>query len=518
MSTYEQKPWLNLYRVPHTLPENAVSVIDGFEESVRRNPHSPAIYYFDTTISFAELDASARRFASQLAAWGIGKGDRVALWIQNDPQFAAAQLGAWKRGAIVVPLNPMFKAKELEFHLADSGARVLVCGEAPPPSITVENILPLAGFDALAEPAADVRVPVSPDDTAYFVYTSGTTGNPKGAVILHRNVAFNVEVFRQWMQLGPGDVILGLAPLFHVTGLVPQLAASAMLGLPLILFHRFNAAEALRLTAKWNATFSVAAITAYIALMNEPGDPQRFVAKCYSGGAPVAPSLSKRFEAKFGTYIHNIYGLTESTSPSHATPMGVRGPVDPKSGALSIGVPIPNCDAIILSLEDPGKQAAVGEAGELAMRGPMMISQYWNRPGETAKAFHNGYFRTGDVAIMDENGWFYIVDRKKDMIVASGFKIWPREVEDVLYQHPAVREAAVIGIPDEYRGETVKAYVALREDYPSRVTGAEIIHFCKDRMAAYKYPRQVEFVDQIPKTASGKFLRRALRTVSLAHS
>jgi long-chain acyl-CoA synthetase len=198
--------------------------------------------------------------------------------------------------------------------------------------------------------------------------------------------------------------------------------------------------------------------------------------------------------------------------------MGVRGPVDPKSGALSIGVPIPNCEAVILSLEDPDREAPVGEAGELALRGPMMFPGYWNRPEESAKAFHRGFFRTGDVAIMDESGWFYIVDRKKDMIVASGFKVWPREVEDVLYQHPAVREAAVIGVPDEYRGETVKAYVALREDYSSRVTDAEIIHFCKDRMAAYKYPRQVEFVDQIPKTASGKFMRRALRTVTSAHS
>jgi long-chain acyl-CoA synthetase len=518
MSSYAQKPWLPLYQIPHTLPEDVTTVIEGFEQSVRRAPESPAIYYFDEVISFALLNASAERFAGQLAAWGIGKGDRVALWIQNDPQFAATQLGAWMRGAIVVPLNPMFKAKELEFHLADSGAAVLVCGEAPPPSIVVDHILTLAAFDALPPSSSDVRVPVSADDTAYLVYTSGTTGNPKGAIILHRNVAFNVEVFRQWMRLGPGDVILGLAPLFHVTGLVPQLAASAMLGLPLVLFHRFNACEAIRLAAKWRATFCVAAITAYIALMNEPGEPQSFVAKCYSGGAPVAPSLSKRFEARFGTYIHNIYGLTESTSPSHATPMGVRGPVDSKSGALSIGVPIPNCEAVILSLEDPGQEAAVGEAGELALRGPMMFSGYWNRPEESAKAFHGEFFRTGDVAIMDELGWFYIVDRKKDMIVASGFKVWPREVEDVLYQHPAVREAAVIGVPDEYRGETVKAYVALREDYASRVTDAEIIHFCKDRMAAYKYPRQVEFVDQIPKTASGKFMRRALRTVTSAHS
>ncbi len=507
--TYDSKPWLKLYQVPHSLPEDPATVIEGFEATVARIPRQTAIYYFDKIVTFAELDEMATRFAARLAQWGIGHGDRVALWLQNDPQFAAAQLGAWKRGAIVVPLNPMYKQKELSFHLEDSGARVLVCGETPP--VQAEHTITLEEFDSLPAASGDVRVPVSPDDIAYLVYTSGTTGNPKGAMNLHRNVTFNVEVFRQWMRLGEGDVILGLAPLFHVTGLVPQLAASAILGLPLILFHRFNAKEALRLAYHWKATFCVAAITAYIAMMNESGERRPFASKCYSGGAPVAPSLTERFEARFGGCVHNIYGLTESTSPSHATPLGVKGPVDPASGALSIGLPIPNLDAKVVSLDDPGQEVAVGEAGELAMRGPMMFAGYWNRPEETAQAHHDGYFRTGDVAIMDENGWFYLVDRKKDMIVASGFKVWPREVEDVLYQHPAVREAAVIGVPDEYRGETVKAFVALFGEYEGRVTEQEIIDFAKERMAAFKYPRQVQFIAELPKTATGKFMRRALR-------
>ena len=512
MSPYAAKPWLALYQVPAELPEPSASVIDAFERTAARMPEAPAIYYFDDAIRFARLNQMAERFAARLEEWGIGKGDRVALWLQNDPQFAAAQLGAWKRGAIVVPLNPMFKEKELDFHLRDSGARVLVAGETPPGRMPAEHVVTLAEFDELTarEPArAAERIPVSPGDVAYLVYTSGTTGSPKGAMNTHANVAFNVEVFRQWMRLGPGDVILGLAPLFHVTGLVPQLAASAMLGHPLVLFHRFHAGEALRLSEQRKATFCVAAITAYLALMNEKSSVASFVEKCYSGGAPVAPSVPRRFEERFGVTIHNIYGLTESTSPSHATPLGVRGPVDPSSGALSIGLPIPNCEATILSLEDPDREAAVGEAGELALRGPMMFAGYWNRPEETAQAFHRGFFRTGDVAIMDEQGWFYLVDRKKDMIVASGFKVWPREVEDTLYQHPAVREAAVIGVPDEYRGETVKAFVALHEGFA--VTAREIVDFCRERMAAYKYPRQVEFVRELPKTASGKFMRRALR-------
>jgi long-chain acyl-CoA synthetase len=263
---------------------------------------------------------------------------------------------------------------------------------------------------------------------------------------------------------------------------------------------------------KWRATFCVAAITAYIALMNDPAAASAdfsSMTKCYSGGAPVAPGVVDQFQAKLGVRIHNIYGLTESNSPSHATPLGTQGPVDPASGALAIGVAIPNLDARIVDLADPSRELPPGEAGELAMRGPMMFPGYWNKPEATAAAFHDGWFLTGDVAVMDAEGWFYIVDRKKDMIVASGFKVWPRDVEDVLYQHPAVRECAVIGVPDDYRGETVKAFVALKQG--EAAGGDEIIAFCKERLAAYKYPRLVEFVPEIPKTATGKFLRRALR-------
>ncbi len=550
---YAQKPWLAHYRVPAELPIPSSGLIDAFEENARQSADSAALHYFEETISFRRLNDLADRFAPLLAKWGVGKGDRVALSLQNNPQFAIAQWGAWKRGAIVVPLNPMFKEQELDYHLRDSGARVWVCldslydaeGRSATRHTAVEHVLTTNELDfipralhgaipmlrnsnklaltdtvdlvnALEGQAPDpgVRVPVGLEDVAYLVYTSGTTGSPKGAMNLHRSVAFNAEVYRSWMQIGPEDSVLGLAPLFHVTGLVAQLALSALAGIPLILFHRFDAKEAVRLARKWRATLSVAAITAYVALMNEPRAPEArggFLPKCYSGGAPVPPSLTEQFEARWGTYIHNIYGLTESNSPTHAVPLGRRAPVDPASGALSIGVPIPNCEARIVDLEDPDREVPPGEAGELLVRGPMIFAGYWNKPEESARAFHRGYFRTGDVAIMDERGWFYLVDRKKDMIIASGFKVWPREVEDTLYQHPAVKEAAVIGVPDHYRGETVKAFVALKEGYAGRVQPAEIIQFCKDRMAAYKYPRQVEFVPEIPKTATGKFLRRQLR-------
>ena len=493
-------------------------MIDAFERTAGSAPNASAIYHFDRIISFGELDNLANRFAALLGSWGIGKGDRVAASLQNDPEFAVVQLGTWKRGAILVPLNPMFKEREIAYHLADSGASVWIVLDTDHVEqarasgvervVTARDMMPQL---ASLQPGPGLRVDVGPEDIALLVYTSGTTGPAKGAIILHRNVAFNAEVYRTWMQIGPGDVILGLAPLFHITGLVAQLALSYAAGIPLMLFHRFDAAEVLRLSRKWRPTMCVAAITAYIALMNESGECPDFLPKCFSGGAPVAPSLTDRFQARFGTYIHNIYGLTESASPTHAVPLGACAPVDPASGALSIGVPVQNCEAKIIGLEDPDKEMPPGEAGELALKGPMIFPGYWNKPSESERAFHDGYFRTGDVAIMDEQGWFYLVDRKKDMIIASGFKVWPREVEDTLYQHPAVREAAVIGVPDEYRGETVKAFVALKADYVGRVLEAEIVEFCKERMAAYKYPREVAFVAEIPKTATGKFLRRQLR-------
>ncbi len=520
------RPWRAQYAtgIPDSFPLPEGDLASALEESAQRKPEQTAIVSMDRTIRFDELNELAGRFAARLAEWNVGAGDRVAICTQNDPEFVIAQFGAWKRAAIVVPLNPMFKAKELEYHLNDSGARVLVCleevyqdqGKQILASTAVEHVLatPAQFAESLAEaePGARHRIQAAADDIAELVYTSGTTGKPKGAIGTHGNILYNAEVFRQWMKLGDGDKILAAAPLFHVTGLVAEIATAILAGIPLVLFHRFDTATCLRMAAEHQTTFTVAAITAYIALMNDPGarpEVWASMTKCYSGGAPVAPSVVAEFEQKLGAYVHNIYGLTESNSPSHATPLGARAPVDPVSGALAIGVPIPGLDAKIVDLADPSRDLGAGEAGELAMRGPMMTPGYWNNPEATRNAFHQGWFLTGDVAVMDEAGWFYIVDRKKDMIVASGYKVWPRDVEDVLYQHPAVREAAVIGVPDAYRGETVKAYVALKSG--AVATAEEIIAFCRERMAAYKYPRQVEFLPEIPKTATGKFLRRQLR-------
>ncbi|MDQ3507949.1 MAG: long-chain fatty acid--CoA ligase [Actinomycetota bacterium] len=550
-SVYEGKPWLKQYAdyVPKELPLPKKSMADLFEDSAKRVPDTDAIRYFDETISFSELDDLANRFATALAGRSVEKGDRVAVYLQNNPQFLVALYGAWKRGAAVVPINPMLKGRELEYHLTDSGAKVLVCLESlhrdiakdVVPDTSVEHVfttseldfLPdgyerpnLAGVERIehegaddfmeamrgAEPDASVKVPTSPEDMALLVYTSGTTGRPKGAVETHSNVAYNAEVYRTWMRMDDEDSVLGVAPLFHITGLVGHIAVAGLAGIPLVLYHRPDPAETLRLVAKWRPTFTVGSITVFISLMNAPGakaDSLSSLTKAYSGGAPIAPSITKQFEAKFGVYIHNIYGLTESNSPTHGTPYGTKAPVDTNSGALSVGVPVPGCEARLVSLEDPGREVPVGEPGEFAAKGPMIFSHYWEKPEETEKAFHDGFFLTGDVAIMDEDGFFYIVDRKKDMINVSGYKVWPREVEDMLYTHPAVREAAVVGMPDEYRGETVKAFVALKDG--SSATEEELVAHCKENMAAYKYPRSIAFLDEVPKTATGKFLRRELR-------
>jgi len=559
-SVYENKPWLDRYadHVPKELPLPEKSMADLFEEAVERDPDRDAVRYFDEKISYGELNDLADRFATLLASRGVKKGDRVAIYTQNNPQFLIAQYGAWKRGAIVLPLNPMLKQKELDYHLNDSGAKALLCLESlyesvareVVPDTQVEYVLTTSELDFLPEGAArstaalegaerlhpegtedllevlretepdpGTRESVAPEDTAYLVYTSGTTGQPKGTMETHSNVAFNSEVYRTWMQIGDEDSIFGAAPLFHITGLIGHVGLAGLAGVPLVLFHRFDPEEALRLIENWRPTMTIASITAFMAMMNAPGSENSDLSslvKCYSGGAPIPPSIAEQFEEKFGIYIHNAYGLTESNSPTHFVPWGTHAPVDEESGALSVGVPVPNCEARLVKVEDPSEEVPVGESGEFAAKGPMIFDGYWNKPEETEEAFHDGYFLTGDVAVMDEDGWFYIVDRKKDMINVSGYKVWPREVEDTLYEHPQVMEAAAVGVPDEYRGETVHAFVALKEG--DGATEEELIAFCKERMADYKYPRKIEFLDELPKTATGKFLRRELRDEARAEA
>lgn len=551
-AVYEARPWLKLYPdfIPPELSTHYVNGLDMFLETAKKTPEQPAIHYFDSTMTYGDLDHKSTAFAASLKERGVGSGDRVAVYLQNIPQFLIALYGIWKVGAIVVLCNPMFKQKELEYHLNDSGAKGLVCLESlydtvarnAVPNTKVEFVITTSELDyagqeplpALLATSKKQRlegtldmldllttfaaIPVefaklAPTDVAFLTYTSGTTGLPKGAMNTHANVVFNATVYKEWMQLDSKDVVIGVAPFFHITGLIAHIAVAALAGMPIIMSYRFDPAETLRLTEKWHGSFTVGAITVFIALMNHPDIKTRDISslkKAYSGGAPVSPSIVENFQNITGVYIHNIYGLTETTSPSHAVPLGGKAPVDTDSGALAVGVPIPNTICRVLDVAT-SQDLPVGEVGELITKGPEVVAGYWQKPEETANAIRDGYLYTGDVAKMDEEGWFYLVDRKKDMIIVSGYKVWPRDVEDTLYQHPAVREAAVVGIPDEYRGETVKAYVALKSGTEGKVTPDELIAFCKERMANYKYPRQLEILDELPKTTTGKYLRRELR-------
>ncbi|MGO4156445.1 class I adenylate-forming enzyme family protein [Cupriavidus sp. YAF13] len=559
MTPYEEKPWLSSYNAgqPHTITPQFTDALSIFRAAADRAPASPAIHYFDATLSYAEVDALSDALAVALSSRGCARGERIALYLQNVPQFVIGLVAAWKLGAIAVPVNPMNRARELRLVLADSGAKVLICHEslyadvvsglfdderrgqdaaaaplALPAVITTSEL----DFQTRADPrlfAATRRQPaegvpdlltlvqeylgqrpapvkLAADDIAMLVYTSGTTGVPKGAMNTHGNVAFNAQVYRDWIGLAEGGPILGVAPLFHITGLVGHVAAAFICAAPLVLACRFEPGVVLEAIRDRRVEFTIGSITVFIALMNHPEATRAHFAtlgKIYSGGAPIPPSVVEQFRAKFGHYIHNGYGLTETNSPTHVVPLGREAPVDPASGTLAIGVPAFNVDSFIG--DDAGAPVPVGEVGEIISRGPMIVPGYWNKPEETAKAMAGGYFHTGDVGFMDAQGWFYLVDRKKDMIVAAGYKVWPREVEDVLYTHPAVREAAVVGIPDAYRGETVKAVVSLKPQ--ASVTPEALLAWCKERMAAYKYPRVVEIIDELPKTVTGKILRRELR-------
>ncbi len=550
MTTYTERPWLSLYRdgTPADITPDFATMVDLFRASVRAAPEAIAVKYFDAQLSFAELDIRSDALAQALVEHGFAPGDRLAVYTQNNPAFLLGLLGAWKAGGAVVAINPMNKQRELTYLLTDSGATALLCLEELYTSVareviaegttSVRTVITCSPLDDqtrndprlfqglvrarpegtldLAEILQQYRgrrpgpVALSGEDVAVLTYTSGTTGVPKGAMNTHANMTFNSQTYREWMGLGASDSVLGVAPLFHITGLIGHVGVALLVGCPLVLAHRFEPHVVMDAIREHRPTFTVGSITVFIALSGLEGTTAQDWSSfrmLYSGGAPIAPAVTDQFQEKTGLYIHNIYGLTETNSPSHAVPLGRRAPVDPNSGALSVGVPVFN--TVVRILDESGRPAPVGEVGEIVTSGPQVVPGYWNRPDATEESLPGGELRTGDVGFMDEQGWFYLVDRKKDMINAAGYKVWPREVEDVLYGHPAVREAAVVGVPDEYRGETVKAFVSLKPG--AVVSEQELIDFAKAQMAAYKYPRSIEFIDELPKTTTGKILRRELR-------
>ncbi|MEV0093059.1 AMP-binding protein [Streptomyces sp. NPDC050738] len=546
-SIYAAKPWLGRLTEAQRAPlDPRATVLHAFRDSVARTPDHPAVAYFDGRLSYRETDALSDSVAGHLAAEGIRQGDRVAIMLQNSPHFVLALLGAWKAGAVVVPLNPMYKSGEVGHVLRDAEVSALICSDrawesylretaagspvrtaltACERDLQTRNDERVLNFERLeqAADAADLlsvarqghtapadREPAA-SDVALISYTSGTSGTPKGAMNAHGNIMVNAERQRTGHPIAEGSAYFALAPLFHITGMVCELATSIANAGTLVLAYRFHPGVVLDAFLEHRPAYTVGPSTAFMALAATPGaTPDHFASfqVISSGGAPVPPALVEKFRAGFGPYIRNGYGLTECTAPCASVPPEHEAPVDPVSGTLSVGVPGP--DTVVRIVDEKGEDVPFGEQGEIAVRGPQVVSGYWRLPEATEAAFPDGELRTGDIGFMDADGWLYVVDRKKDMINASGFKVWPREVEDVLYTHPAVREAAVVGIPDAYRGESVKAYVSLRPG--TSLEPGELSTYCKERLAAYKYPREVEILPELPKTASGKILRRELRS------
>ncbi|WP_051852420.1 class I adenylate-forming enzyme family protein [Streptomyces aureocirculatus] len=526
----------------------AASVVHAFRAAVVGAPDRTALAYFDGRLSYREVDALSDSVAGHLAGRGLVRGDRVAIVLQNTPHFVIALLGAWKAGATVVPVNPMYKSAETRHLLTDADVTALICADqawethlrdtAAGTGVRIvlttcqldlqsRNDPRVLGFERLPQAAdADDLVTVArqglpapggrepgPADTALISYTSGTSGTPKGATNTHGNITYNAERQRAGSGIPEGSCYFALAPLFHITGMVAQLAACLTNAGTLALTYRFEAGVVLDAFAEHRPAYTVGPATAFMALAAHPGATRAHfdsfvLISC--GGAPLPPALVEKFRAGFGPYLHNGYGLTECTAPCASVPPGRTAPVDPDSGTLAVGVPGP--DTVVRVLDEHGAEVPFGTPGEIVVRGPQVVPGYWKRPDATAATFPGGELRTGDIGFMDADGWLYVVDRKKDMINASGFKVWPREVEDVLYTHPAVREAAVVGVPDAYRGESVKAYVSLRAG--TEADAGELVAYCRERLAAYKYPRVVEVLTELPKTTSGKILRRELRSRS----
>jgi long-chain acyl-CoA synthetase len=488
---------------------NLSSLLD---EAAADQPDRPALRMDDLVLTYAQWREAAGRMSTLLTSAGIEPGDRVGLMLPNVPAFPIAFYGALAAGAVVVPMNPLLKSREVGYYLSDSGARVVLAwhtaageaakgaADAGAQAITVAtpDLADLLGDYA---PATEQPGRLD-DDDAVILYTSGTTGKPKGAELTHANLVRNAELTaRTLLKNNPDDVMMGCLPLFHVFGLTCGLNATVAAGGTLTLLPRFDPAKALEVIQRDKVTIFEGVPTMYAAILHLPDADPAMAATlrvCISGGASMPVEVMRGFEEKFGCMILEGYGLSE-TSPvaSFNHPDRVRKPG-------SIGTPIEGVQMRLI--DDAGQAAAEGEIGEIAIRGHNVMKGYWGKPEATAEAITDGWFRTGDLAKVDSDGYYYIVDRKKDLIIRGGYNVYPRELEEVLHEHPAVAEVAVIGIPHPDLGEEVGAAVALKPD--ASATPDELREFVKDKVAAYKYPRQVWLVEALPKGPTGKILRR----------
>ncbi len=546
-----ERPWLKFYEpgVPASIPYPDIPLHQNLTDAARDYPQSPATIFFDAVLTFQDLDALADRFAAGLQQAGVKKGDRVAIYLPNCPQFIIAYYGTLRAGGIVVPCNPLYVARELEHQLNDSGSETIVVlsklypvvkavrERTPLKRVIVTSIKeyfpPILRFlftllkekkeghavdisrdpdtiwfkDFLrAAPAKPHPVPVTPQDTACLLYTGGTTGVPKAAELSHRNLVANALQCAAWCSGRRGqERFLAALPLFHSYGMTTCMNAGIYMASPIILLPQFKLKDVLEAINKHQPTIFPGVPTMYVAINNFPDIKDynlRSIRACISGAAGLPVEVQQKFQELTGGRLVEGYGLSEASPVTHGNP--VFG--DCRIG--TIGVPFPDTDAKIVDLETGTQELPPGEPGELIIKGPQVMRGYWNRPDETALVLREGWLYTGDIARRDADGYFQIVDRKKDMIIAGGFNIYPRDVEEVLYQHPKIKEAVVAGVPDEYLGEVVKAYVVLKEG--ETATEQEIIEFCRQNLAKYKVPRIVEFRKDLPKTMVGKILRRVL--------
>ena len=546
-----QRPWVRHYDpgVPATIDYPRVPVFQFLEDAACRNPDQVCTLFQGAGLTYGEMNVLVDRLAVALIALGVKKGDRVGLLMPNLPQFVLSFYAVLKVGGVVVAMNPQYRPKEIEYQASDSGTEVIIAVQSSYQSLkavrsrvklraivltSLEDAFQMPVWAAGGRPAAHAepvldpgdtwldeliasqpihtryKATVLPDDVAIFQYSGGTTGIPKGAVVLHRNLVANSVMFRRWLVgLNEGEETTLMAiPMFHVYGMVVGMMVSILLGARMVLIaDPRDQADLLNQIQKYQASFFPGVPTMY-ALINQNPDVQagrydlRSVRACISGSAPLLKEVKEPFERLTGAQLMEGYGLSEAPTATHCNPMFG----EKRDG--SVGLPLPDVDAKIVSLEDGSTELPPEAVGELVIRSPQVMRNYYNRDAETQETLRDGWLYTGDIARMDADGYFYIVDRKKELIKVSGFQVWPREIEEVIASYPGVQEVSVAGIPDAIRGEAPKAWVVLTPG--ADVTAETILAWCADQLVYYKVPVAIEFRDALPKTLVGKVLRREL--------
>ncbi len=545
-----EKPWHRLWPkdVPKHIEYPRVSLSDLLTISVRKHPDRTALVYFDNKITFGKLDRLSNRFARALTGLGLRKGDRVALLLPNTPQFIVAFYGAIKCGAIVTSLSPLDKGRELEHQLVDSGAETIVALDIFYPTLSeiagrtglkwvivtgLSEYMPrtksLLGTvlgripSQRVEPGANIlrfqdlikrcgedpyTTAIDPsNDVAVLQYTGGTTGTPKGVMLTHLNLVSNTIMCAKWLGTESDASYLSVLPFFHIYGLMTGLFAPLYIGAKVVLYPRFDSGEVLQAIERYGIQVFCGVPTMYNKLLGDPelGKHKYSSLKyCMSGADPLHPELKEKFAEAFGTVLVEGYGLSEASPITHSNPLH---PTKVKGG--SIGIPWPDTEARIVDQESGETTLPPGEFGELVVRGPQVMKGYWNRSEETASVLRDGWLYTGDLGRMDEDGYFYLIDRKKDLIKYKGHSVYPRELEEVLYGHPAVKSCSVIGVPSPAVGEVPKAFVVLSEG--ATASEQELMSYVNDRVAHYKAVREIEFRAELPTNIVGKVLKRELR-------